>query len=113
MAKRVYYQNHLKAVKNDVKGTWKVINSVLGRNSTKEVFKLSINGIDVKDKSRIATEFNSYFSKVPEKLVEKIEDCKWRKPFHRYLDNPNTRNFKLVPTQPKEILDILKLKKGG
>ena len=26
LAKREYYQKHLKAVKNDVKGTWKVIN---------------------------------------------------------------------------------------
>ena len=67
LAKREYYQNHLKAVRNDVKGTWKVINSVLGRASTREIIKLSVNGKEIKNKSRIATEFNDYFSKVPGK----------------------------------------------
>ena len=33
-AKKEYYQKHLIAVRNDIKGTWKVINSVLGRDKT-------------------------------------------------------------------------------
>ena len=105
--KREYYQKHLIAVRNDVKGTWKVINSLLGRNSTKEIFTLSVNGNKIKNKSKIATEFNSYFSKVADNLVDKIPDCKWRKPFHRYLGSPSQHTLKLTPIKSKEILDIL------
>ena len=96
------------AIRNDIKGTWNVINSVLGRNKTKEIFKLSVKGKEEKNKCRLATEFNSYFSNVPENLVKQIPDCKWRKPFHRYLGSPNKKKFIFQPTKPQEILDIVK-----
>ena len=60
-AKKEYYQKHLLEVKNNVKKTWKVINTVLGRTKTKNLFKLSIDGKEVSDKKEIATKFNSYF----------------------------------------------------
>ena len=107
-AKREYYQKHLNAVRNDVKGSWKVINSVLGRNSTKDTSRLSVDGKEITDKSQIATELNSYFSKVADNLVKKIPDCKWRKPFNRYLGSPNQRTLKLTAFHPKDILKVLK-----
>ena len=75
-SKKDYYQRHLINVKNDVKGTWKVINFVLGRKKVKQLFKLSVNGIEVKNKNKIATEFNTYFSKVVSNLVKRIPACK-------------------------------------
>ena len=44
-AKKTFYQNYLIKVKNDVKGTWKVINKVLGRGKSKQLFKLSVNSL--------------------------------------------------------------------
>ena len=95
--KREYYQKHLKEVKNDIKGTWYVINSVLGRQNTRDLFKLSINGVEEKNKCKIATEFNTYFSNVAEKLVKEIPVCKWRKRFNEYLGkrNPKSMFFRL------------------
>ena len=107
-AKRSYYQKHLIEVKNNVKETWKVINSTLGRYKTKGILKLSINGKEVKDKMAIANEFNSHFSQVSKKLVDKIQPCKWRKPFHKYLRNRNKSSFAMESTNPVEILKILK-----
>ena len=62
--KREYYQKHLNAVRNDVKGTWKVINSVLGRSSTKDTFKLSVDGKEITDKSQIARELIKQISRM-------------------------------------------------
>ena len=107
-AKIDYFQKHLIDVKNDVKGTWKVINSVLGREKSKQLFKLSVNGIEVKNKAKIATEFNSYFSKVASNLVKKIPSCKWRKRFDKYLGVKNVKSFTFKLTSPMEIFKLLK-----
>ena len=47
MIKRQFFQKRLLKAKNDAKGTWKVINTVLGRSKKKEIFKLCIEGEDV------------------------------------------------------------------
>ena len=62
--KKQYFANLFDHVKNNVKNTWKVINSVLGRKKGKQLFKLRINGEDIKDEVKIADEFNNYFSNV-------------------------------------------------
>ena len=111
-AKREYYQKHLIDVKNDVKGTWKVINSVLGREKNRHLFKLCVNGKQIKNKTKIATEFNSYFSKVAENLVKQIPACKWRKGFNKYLKNKIQNSFMFKPTSPKEISKLLKSMAG-
>ena len=106
--KKEYYQKHLADVRNDVKGTWKIINSVLGRQRGKQIFKLSINGKEVKNETKIANEFNSYFSKVAEKLVKNIPESNSRKRFSRYLSGKNEKSMFLKPTNPNEVWKILK-----
>ena len=108
LVKKDYYQKHLLKVKNNVKETWKIINSTLGRYKSRNIFKLSIDGVEITDKKKIAHEFNSYFSQVSKNLVDKIPPCKWRKPFHKYLRNKNSKSFVLENTSPIEISKILK-----
>ena len=103
-----FYQKHLDGVKNDVKGTWKVINSVLGRKKGRQIFKLSINGKEIKNETKIANEFNSHFSKVAEKLVKKIPKNTSRKRFYQFLGERNGRCIFLNRTTPFELLKILK-----
>ena len=86
---------------------WSVINSVLGRKKTRDLFKLSINGVEEKNKTKIATEFNTYFSNVADKLVKNIPACKWRKRFYEYLGKRNPKSMFFKPTNPIEILKIL------
>ena len=107
-AKQKFYQDHLIKVRNNIKGTWNVINSVLGRKKGKQLFKLSINGKEIKNKAKIATEFNSYFSKVAKNLVKQIPSCQWRKRFDKYLGEKNKKSFRFERTTPMEILKILR-----
>ena len=62
-----------------MKKTWSVINSVLGRKKGKQLFKLSVDGVEIKDEVKIANEFNDYFSNVAKNLVDKIPTNNGRK----------------------------------
>ena len=71
--KKEFYQKHLEKRKNDVKGTWNVINSVLGRSKGKQLFKLIVDDKEITNKKALASEFNKYFSNVAKKLVKKYQ----------------------------------------
>ena len=94
-------------MKNDVKGTWKVINTVLGRSKNKQIFKLSIEGKDEINEGKIANEFNKYFSNIADKLVNKIPILNSKKRFDEYLGIRNGKCIFLNPTNPIEISRIL------
>ena len=108
LRKREFFQNHLSRVKNDAKGTWKVINSVLGRTKGNQLFKLSCDGREVKNETEIANEFNKYFSKVAIKLVNGIPVGTSRKRFDKYLGERNAKSFFFNFTNPMEIYKILR-----
>ena len=105
--KRIFWQNYLITVKNDVKKTWQVINTALGRKRGKQLFKISINGDEIKNETRIASEFNSYFSSIAEKLVKEIPNSKNRKKFYEYMGKKNPNSIYFNSTSPNEILRIL------
>ena len=106
--KKEFFQKHLSEVKNDIKGTWKIINSMLGRSKEKQLFKLSVNGHVIKNEIKIANEFNEYFSNIADRLVNKIPIKKSRKRFHKYLLGRNSESLFLHYTNPIEIIKILK-----
>jgi hypothetical protein len=106
--KRAFFQNHLSKVKNDIKGTWKVINSVLGRTKGKQLFKLTVEGRDLKNEFEIANEFNKYFSNVADILVSKIPVNVQGMRFYNYLGERNAKSIFFHFTNPTEVLKILK-----
>ena len=106
-AKRDYFKKHLIEVKNDIKGTWKVINSVLGRKKEGQLFKLSLSGCEIKDEKKIANEFNRYFSEIAQKLVDKIPKNAKRKKFDQFLGIRNPKSIFLHYTSSDEISKIL------
>ena len=108
MQKKQYFANLFDHVKNNVKNTWKVINSVLGRKKGKQLFKLRINGEDIKDEVKIADEFNNYFSNVASNLVKKIPNDKIRKNYKDYLPPRTKSSLFFKSTNPAEILKLLK-----
>ena len=86
LTKKEFFQNYSIKVKNDIKATWKVINSVLGRSKCTQLFKLSIDGKEVKNETEVANEFNDYFSNVAQNLLNKIPKEKSKKKhFRDYL----------------------------
>ena len=106
--KEEFYQKHLLKVKNDVKGTWNVINSVLGRSKDKQLFKLLVKGDEITNKKEIASEFNKHFSSVAKKLVKKIPVNRSRKRFDKFLGERNEKSIFLYLTNPSEISKLLR-----
>ena len=78
-AKRKYHHDRLDRSKNNIKQTWRVINSVLGRSKGENIYKIDIGGKIESDEIEVANEFNSYFSSVAKKLVDKIPPSKSKK----------------------------------
>ena len=105
--KKEYFQNLFVKVKNNVKSTWKIINSVLGKKRGKQLFKLCIDGEEVVDEVKIANEFNDYFSKVAKNLVDEIPSDSSRKKFSDYLPRRNKSSLYVNPTNPAEVLKII------
>ena len=67
--KRKCYVSKLEQNGNDAKGTWQIIKSISGMvNQSKHVNSLRIKERFIEDAFEMASEFNSHFSSVAEKL---------------------------------------------
>ena len=71
-----YYMKVLEQEKHNIKGTWKILNSIIrkGQKSTSFPDSFENNGATLKNKMDIANGFNDFFVKVGPKLAEKIEE---------------------------------------
>ena len=59
---------------NDVKGSWSLINSLLGRNKNKtNVTELIVDNVSIFDDRSIAESMNEYFISIGTKLADKID----------------------------------------
>jgi hypothetical protein len=88
-AKKLYYKHYFDKHKNDMKGTWNMINSIINKSSSMKQFSkyFLINGEHVSDKSAIASAFNVYFTELGPKLADNIE-IPDNVDFKSYLNNP-------------------------
>lgn len=121
IAKKMYYERRFEQYKNDIKGTWKLLNSLIGhtkdKSSAHTVFKLTDNSEPVSSSDKIADEFCKYFTNIGPKLAESIHPSD--KSFEAYLKskrNPNPSSMFLDETDPEEIYKIisaLKAKKSS
>ena len=56
--------------KCDIKGTWRLINSLLGKRSESNGITLLINGSEVNEPQLVANHFNNHFSTVAKKTSQ-------------------------------------------
>ena len=107
ITKQDYFKNQLEKYKLDIRKTWSVLNTIIGRNNKKS--KLSddfdIDGDKIDDPDKISNEFCKYFTEIGNKFASKIP--KPRTPFHNHLTNKVTQNIFMFPTNPKEILKLI------
>ena len=107
-SKHEYYSNLLNRYKNDVRKTWKVLNSIIGRKSNDKTLSETFchDGVLTSDPVKIANGFCKYFSEVGENFASAIPAAK--SSYKSYL-NPNERNQSLFlsPTDPEEIHNII------
>ena len=112
-AKQNYYSTEFAKYKNSPRNTWKLINNIIGRkqggDSISAVFK--IDNVEVTDSKIITQKFCEYFSNIGRKYASEIPPS--TKPFHQYLSKPPvTNSLFMAPTDPSEIVSILKSMKS-
>ena len=72
-----YYSNLLKESKNNTKETWKIIKSLLNKNSQKSYYpsEFKNNGSTISGNKNIAEYFNQFFVNIGPSLVRTIPTC--------------------------------------
>ena len=106
ITKRTYYLDLFKKYKNDIRNTWKILKSIIGRENDKtsisEQFKCE--NIVTTNPQIISNEFCKYFSSVGNTFASAIPPPMQK--FNYYLPNQKsmTQSIYFSPTDPTEIL---------
>ena len=89
-AKKQYYQIILNEYRYDIRKTWKVMNSIIGRTQDKSSIseKFIINGRTETDPNSIADGFGKYFSEIGKQFAEAIPQPN-HSPEYYMSENPN------------------------
>ena len=67
-SKKKYFSDKLLETKGDVKGTWKVLNSALGKRSkTTQINSLVLDNQEITNPEDIVTILNKYFTNIAKK----------------------------------------------
>ena len=94
-AKNKYFKTKLENCKNDMKTTWKFINTLISNKSNKcfSEYMLDENGTKIYDKLKIANKFNEYFINTA-KLIEPSIPISNNISFENYLTREISTEFK-------------------
>ena len=106
--KKIYFENCLSKCKNDLKGTWRIINDILGRNSSRkslpEIFMIDNTKVD--NKVDIANAFNEYFINIDEKLARDIHYT-GSSSFENYLKKSKENEFSFSQITEKQVETVI------
>ena len=107
-AKTTYYNNEFSKYNNDIKNTWKVINSILNRDKNKSNFpsKILHDNSTLSNMNEIVNCLNNYFSTAGETLAESIPTSKNH--FNFYLRERINHVFHFNLTTPEDIQKLSK-----
>ena len=105
-----YYINLLEQEKNNVKGTWKILNTIIrkGKRSSNYPDSFKHNGATVKNKKDIANGFNDFFVKVGPNLAKCIKKPEGSSDIADYLGSYNRNTMFLNGVEEREITEIVK-----
>jgi len=110
-AEKSYYENQFTGLKDNIKGTWRLIKNIISNTGkitcTNNIDELLINGKITNDKFQMANKFNEYFVKVGSELASKIPSVSGD--FRKYINNAQTsiESIFVQPTDPTEIANIV------
>ena len=106
-AKKDYYLNILNEFRNDIRKTWGVLNSLIGKTNDKTSLtdSFDINGDTVTNKQTIADAFCKQFANVGAKYANKINKSNYT--FNRYMINRNPNSIFFTPTDEYEVQQII------
>ena len=101
-----YYKCLLETNKNNLKKTWSIIRSVINNCKPSKLNEsFSYNNSVITDKNEVSNKFNDYFVNVGKTLAAQIP--KSGPSFHKYLPEANKECIFLIPTDEREIRNII------
>ena len=101
-----YYKKVLEINKNNMKKTWSIIKNVTNNfKQSKANESFSYNNSIITEKKIMSDKFNDYFINVGKTLAAQIP--KSGPSFDKYLPEPNPESIFLVPTNEREISNII------
>ena len=100
-----YYINLIEKHKYDMKKTWSILNSVVGKDSSKQSFPNTfiVNGKSITDKRLIANEFNNFFSEIGYQTGLNVPKTSIN--FDKYLINQNYPTMFLRPVSSDTVIN--------
>jgi len=102
---KLYYNRCFDDAINNIKQTWKLLKSIIGKQTTNSIKEISVNNTTITDPVTIANKFNEYFTSVGKDLAKKIPKVSGSCCDYITGNYPNT--VFLNPVNKTEILDII------
>ena len=101
-----YYKCLLETNKNNLKKTWSIIRSVINNCKPSKLNESFLyNNSIITNKNEVSNKFNDYFVNVGKTLAAQIP--KSGPSFHKYLPEANRECIFLIPTDEREIRNII------
>ena len=109
-AERSFYNKQIADQRNNIKGTWKILNKVIrGTSSTDKIPEIFIeNNREIRDKKEIANGFNSFFVNVGPNLAREIKNPRNISVEEYMQQPPNINTMFLDPVTKVEIIEVVK-----
>ena len=104
-AKQAYFSQQFEKEKNNIRNTWKVINSVLKNNTSSHISSINVNGHSINNPLLIAEHYNDFFVNIGPNLSYQIPNCNSH--FQDFIVNSNPHSMFLNPITEHELLCIV------
>ena len=113
-AKTDYYHMIFTKHKDDIKNTWKSINSLITKSGRKSINQINVTvnvggkktKIRIKDKQTMANEFNRYYANIGAELASEI-NTENKAPYSSYLNTPVEASFKFTPYTNEDTMKVI------
>ena len=106
LAKQNHFSNLLEQEKNNMRNTWKILNSIIRPNCSKQFSEKFVSGNEVYTyPNKIGSKFNDYFANISPKLASTIKHT--GKDFSSYLQNSSDATCFFKPTNEDGIQKII------
>ena len=117
--KRTFYTQKVNETRGDIKGTWKVLNSALGKKTkSATINSLKIKGKDLSNPTEIANELNNYFCDTAKCIrnedpaLKSNENTPSFDAFIRKIPK-GSKNFRFKPILPQDVMKAIQKQKNS
>jgi hypothetical protein len=109
-SKDTFYNRRLDECSGNSKAEWKLVNSILNKDTSNAVNSISINGNVISDPLTISNHFNEFFTNVSSNVSESFNLSSNVSPSSLNLisDSSQTQSFFFNPFSSSELLSIIK-----